>query len=80
MAIGRIHYENENYEQAVEAYGHVNRDSKEFDTMLYELAWVYVRGGDFIRAERALEVLTLADPDASFAADAALLRADLLLR
>jgi hypothetical protein len=48
--------------------------------MLYELAWVYVRLGDVQRAERALEVLSIADPDSPYLADGSLLRADLLLR
>lgn len=80
MAIGRLHYEMENYNQAAEAYSKVGRDSPEFSAMLYELAWVYVRLGDVQRAERALEVLQVADPSSSQAGDATLLRADLLLR
>ena len=80
MAIGRLHYEMENYTQASEAYSKVGRDSPEFGTMLYELAWVYVRLGDVQRAERALEVLQVADPSSSLVGEGSLLRADLLLR
>jgi hypothetical protein len=80
MAIGRLFYEMEQYQQASEAYAKVGRDSPEFDTMLYELAWVYVRLGDVQRAERALEVLSIADPSSPYVGDGTLLRADLLLR
>lgn len=80
MAVGRLFYEMEAFNQASEAYSKVGRESPEFDTMLYELAWVYVRLGDVQRAERALEVLSIADPNSSFAGDGTLLRADLLLR
>ncbi|MBX3186874.1 MAG: tetratricopeptide repeat protein [Labilithrix sp.] len=80
MAMGRLHYEMENYTQAAEAYSKVGRDSPEFGTMLYELAWVYVRLGDVQRAERALEVLQVADPSSPIVGDGTLLRADLLLR
>jgi len=80
MAIGRLFYEMDQFNQASEAYARVGRESPEFDTMLYELAWVYVRLGDVQRAERALEVLSIADPDSSYAGDGTLLRADLLLR
>lgn len=80
MAIGRLHYEMENYVSAAEAYSRVGRDSPEFGTMLYELAWVYVRLGDVQRAERALEVLQIADPTSPMVGDGTLLRADLLLR
>jgi tetratricopeptide (TPR) repeat protein len=80
LAIGRLFYEMEQYTRASEAYSKVGRDSPEFDAMLYELAWVYVRLGDVQRAERALEVLMVSDPASTFIADATLLRADLLLR
>ncbi len=80
LAIARLFYEAEQYAQAAEAYGKVGRDSKQFDTMLYELAWVYVRQGDVQRAERALEVLSIADPSSPVLGEGTLLRADLLLR
>ncbi|MGO9834247.1 MAG: tetratricopeptide repeat protein [Polyangiaceae bacterium] len=80
MAVGRLFYEMEQYQQASEAYSKVNRDSAEFDTMLYELAWVYVRLGDVGRAERALEVLMMSDPNSPYIGKGTLLRADLLLR
>jgi tetratricopeptide (TPR) repeat protein len=80
MAVGRLFYEMEQYQAASEAYSKVSQDSPEFDTMLYELAWVYVRLGDMQRAERALELLMVSDPNSPFLADGTLLRADLLLR
>jgi tetratricopeptide (TPR) repeat protein len=80
LAIGRCFYEMEQYARASQAYSKVGRDSPEFDTMLYELAWVYVRLGDVQRAERALEVLMISDPNSPYIADGTLLRADLLLR
>jgi tetratricopeptide (TPR) repeat protein len=80
MAIGRIHYETESYLEAAEAYSHIDRGSPEFSTVLYELAWVYVRLGDLQRAQRALEVLSIAQPDSTDVADGMLLRADLMLR
>ncbi len=80
MAVGRLFYEMEQYQQASESYAKVNRDSPEFDTMLYELAWVYVRLGDVQRADRALEVLMVSDPNSQYIGDGTLLRADLLLR
>jgi tetratricopeptide (TPR) repeat protein len=80
MAIGRLFYEMEQYQQAAAAYGKVDRASPEFDTMLYELAWVYVRIGDVQRADRALELLALSDPNSEYIGDGTLLRADLLLR
>ncbi|HEY8944650.1 MAG TPA: tetratricopeptide repeat protein [Polyangiaceae bacterium] len=80
MAIGRLFHETDNYLDAAEAYSHIDRGSPEFTSMLYELAWVYVRLGDYMRAQRALEVLAIMDPQNIEAADGSLLRADLMLR
>lgn len=80
LAIGRLFYEAEQYVQAVQAYNHIDRTSSEFGTMLYELAWVYVRVGDVDRAQRALEVLAIAEPESENIADGSLLRGDLNLR
>jgi tetratricopeptide (TPR) repeat protein len=80
LAIGRLLYEQNEFTQAVDAYNRIDRSSPEFGTMLYELAWVYVRLGDVVRAQRALEVLSVAAPNSQDVADASLLRGDLLLR
>jgi tetratricopeptide (TPR) repeat protein len=80
MAIGRLFYESDNFLDSAEAYSHVDRTSEEFNQMLYELAWVYVRLGDYQRAQRALEILAISGPDTLDVADGSLLRADLLLR
>lgn len=80
MAIGRLFYETDNFLDAADAYSHVDRKSPEFSGMLYELAWVYVRLGDYQRAQRALEVLSVTDPENLRFADGSLLRADLMLR
>jgi len=80
LAIGRLFHETEDLLQAVDAYNHINRSSPEFGTALYELGWVYVRLGDMERAQRALEILAVADPQSKDIADGLLLRADLMLR
>lgn len=80
LAIGRLFYETDQYQQAVNSYNHIDRSSSEFGTMLYELAWVYVKVGDIERAQRALEVLAIAEPNSTNIADGSLLRGDLMLR
>ena len=80
LALGRLYYETDQLDQAVEAYQAVPRTSANFHVALYEIAWVYIRMGDGIRAERALEVLSVAAPDSRFIPDGKILRANLLLR
>jgi TolA-binding protein len=80
LAIGRLNYELDQLDRAIEAYQRVPRNSPQFDTALYEIAWVYIRMGDSTRAERALEVLSVAVPDSRHIPDGQLLRGNLLLR
>ncbi len=80
MAVGRLQYESGNMLDSVDAYSHIGRTSPEFSTMLYELAWVYAQLGDYQRAQRALEVLSITDPQKLDLSDGSLLRADLMLR
>jgi len=77
---GGFFYETNQLNQAIQAYNKIDRSSSEFGTMLYELAWVYVKLGDADRALRALEVLAVADPKGQNIADGTLLRGDLMLR
>ncbi len=80
LALGRLYYETDQLQQAVEAYQSVPRTSTQFPHALYEIAWVFIRMGDSIRAERALEVLAVAAPRSHLIPDAQVLRGNLLLR
>lgn len=80
LAIGRLHLERNEYDSAIEAYQRVGRNSTFFDRALFELAWSYIRNGDAIRAEQALEVLAVSNPDSPLIPEGKLLWANLLLR
>lgn len=80
LGLGRVYFEAGAYDQAVEAYRAVPQTSAYYDAALYELAWTYIRLGDGIRAERALELLSVAAPDSPRNADAKVLRGNLLVR
>lgn len=80
IAIGRLFYEMERLDEALIAYGHVDKASKHFDTRLYEEAWVCVRQENMEKARRALDLLSLTSPDGPYAIEGELLKADILLR
>lgn len=80
LALGRLYYEMDQLDESIEMYQSVPRTSRWFDVALYEVAWVYIRMGDSTRAERALEVLSIAAPDSRYLADGSILRGNLLLR
>jgi TolA-binding protein len=80
LSLGRLYYETDQVERSIEAYQSIPRTSKRFETALYEIAWTYIRQGDSTRAERALEVLSVAAPESQYIPDAKILRGNLLLR
>jgi hypothetical protein len=80
LAVARLHYENGAFDQAVASFTRVDRGSPVFSEALFELAWAYVKQADFTRAEQTLAALSVLDPGLIDGADAALLRADMLLR
>jgi len=80
LAIARLNYDSNYMLDSVDAYSRIGRESPEFSTMLFELAWVYAQLGDYQRAQRSLEVLSITDPQKLELSDGSLLRADLMLR
>lgn len=80
LGAGRLYYETNQIDRAIESYQSLPRTSRRFDTALYETAWAYIKLGDSTRAERSLEVLSVATPDSKYIPDGKLLRGNLLLR
>lgn len=80
LAIGRLAYEQERYDEAVDAYLQVPRTSHYFDRALYELTWALVARGSYRAALRNLEILLISDPDPKFVPEARGLMADLAMR
>jgi tetratricopeptide (TPR) repeat protein len=80
MALGRIFYERDQPSRAIDQYLMISRRSDLFDEVLYEVAWVYVKSGEYRRALRALELLALADPDSARLPDVKILEGNLRIR
>ncbi|MDJ0761782.1 MAG: tetratricopeptide repeat protein [Myxococcota bacterium] len=80
LGAGRLHYEQGFVSNASQAYQRIAENSPYFDAALYEAASVLIRAGDTIRAEQALEFLTVALPDSKYIPRAKMLRGNLLLR
>ncbi|MGB0678363.1 MAG: tetratricopeptide repeat protein [Polyangiales bacterium] len=79
LAVGRLSYETDKLDQSVRAYQAISRRSRYFTTALYESAWVHIRRGDVRRSLRALEALSMLAPRSTFAPEASLLHAQILL-
>jgi tetratricopeptide (TPR) repeat protein len=80
MALGRLYYDRGQASNAIDAYLQISRKSELFDDALYEIAWVYVKAGQFDRALRALELLALANPDSARLPDVRILEGNLRIR
>ncbi|MBN2527285.1 MAG: tetratricopeptide repeat protein [Deltaproteobacteria bacterium] len=78
LGYGRVLYEMDDVENAMSAYGHIDKFSPYYDAALYESAAVNMRAGNTIGAERILEVLTVSIPDSRYIPRAKLLRGQLL--
>jgi TolA-binding protein len=80
LAIGRIQYEQQQEDAAIESYQHISTDSEYFDEALYEVSWVHLARGDTTKARRSLEMLVIYDPESRYAPEAKLLLGNILLR
>jgi len=81
LARGRIAYEQSKYAQAIDAYQEIDRNSAHFPEALYEIAWVFVKKGEYTQALRATDILVdLVGKDAVIAPEARILEAHLYLK
>jgi len=80
LAIGRLYYEREQPSRAIDSYLLIDRKSDLFDDALYEVAWVYVKGKQFDKALRALELLALTDPSSAKLPTVKILEGNLRIR
>jgi tetratricopeptide (TPR) repeat protein len=80
LSLGRVLFETGKYDEAIDRYQEISRESENFPDSLYETAWTYVRKGDFTRAKNATEVLLLVAEDSVLAPEARILQGTLLLK
>ncbi|QSQ19411.1 tetratricopeptide repeat protein [Pyxidicoccus parkwayensis] len=78
MSLGRLQYETGRYDEALDTYSRVPRDSQSFPDSLYEVAWVHVKMGHHQLAKNAIDILLMVAPDSQLAPEARLLHGNLL--
>nr|WP_225937357.1 tetratricopeptide repeat protein [Myxococcus sp. RHSTA-1-4] len=78
MSLGRLLYETGRYDEALDRYGQVPRDSESFPDSLYEAAWVHVKMGNHQLAKNAIDILLMVAPDSQLAPEARILQGNLL--
>lgn len=80
LALGRLYYERDQPSKAIDSYLQIDRKSDLFADALYEVAWVYVKGKQFDKALRALELLHLSDPTSQKTPTVRILEGNLRIR
>ncbi len=80
MALGRVAYEQERYEEALNHYATVDRRDEVFISAMYESAWANIQLGKFEQAQNMIDILISAEPDVDTYTKAMLLGADLAQR
>ncbi|MFY0565189.1 tetratricopeptide repeat protein [Archangium lansingense] len=80
LSLGRLLYELGRYDEALDRYAEIPRDSESFVDSLYEMAWVHVKKGDFEKAKNATDILLLVGPESPIAPDARILLGHLQLK
>jgi len=80
LAIGRLHYERGEFEQAREIYKGISRQSPYFEEAMSELSWTAIKAKDYRSAYRALDLMLLQNPDSPQAPELRLLMGNLHVR
>lgn len=80
LSLGRVLFELGRYDEAIDRYQEIPRESEYFVDSLFEIAWAQVKKGQFERAKGAADILLLVSPESTLAPEAQILQAHLLLK
>src|SRR5262249_34169898 len=59
LSLGRVLFEMGKFDEAIEQYQEIPRESESFPDSLYEMAWAFIRKNDYQRAKNATDILLL---------------------
>jgi TolA-binding protein len=80
ISLGRVLFEVGKFDEAIEQYQDIPRESDSFPDSLYEMAWAFIRKGDYQRAKNATDILLLVAENSVLAPEAQILQGTLLLK
>jgi tetratricopeptide (TPR) repeat protein len=80
MAMARIYYDRGQFTNALDEYAKISTKSEYFNDALYESAWVSIKGKEYDKAARALDLLLLNAPDSPLIPEVKLLIGQLKIR
>jgi tetratricopeptide (TPR) repeat protein len=80
LAMARIYYDRGQFTNALDEYAKISVKSEMFNDALYESAWVSIKGKDYEKAARALDLLQLNAPESPLIPEVKLLIGQLHIR
>ena len=80
LALGRIHYEQGEFEEAADYYGRIGGDSDYLDEKLFEIIWAFIKQSEFQDALRGIDIFLLAFPEHKYTSQLQLLQGHLFLQ
>jgi len=80
LALARIYYDRGQFTNAYDEYGKIGTKSEFFNDALYEAAWVAIKGKEYDKAARSLDLLMLNAPDSPLIPEVKLLIGQLHIR
>jgi TolA-binding protein len=80
LAVGRLSYEQDQFDKAREVYSSIPQQSLRFDEAMNELAWTSIKAKDYQSAYRALDLMLLKNPNSPQAPELRLLMGNLHVR
>jgi tetratricopeptide (TPR) repeat protein len=80
LSLGRVLFEMGRFDEAIEQYQEIPRESDSFPDSLYEMAWSFIRKNDYQRAKNATDILLLVAENSVLAPEAQILQGTLLLK
>jgi tetratricopeptide (TPR) repeat protein len=80
LALARIYLDQGQLTNAMDEYAKITSKGSRFNDSLYESAWVAIKGKDYVKARRSLDLLLLNAPDSPLAPEVKLLIGKLHIR
>ena len=80
LAIGRLAYEEGEYNEAIRFYNKIPRNDPAFVDAAYEATWALVQLGELVAARRNVDVILFSEPEPERYTEVMLLRATLSVR
>jgi len=79
LAMGRVHYENNAFDDAIEAYKRLPAESDYYPDLLYEMSWTYIKQEAWEDAARLIDVFLLAYPEHDYSVRLRVIQGDIYM-